>query len=279
MAEIKICISDIVNKMEPEEKGAIKGILLYGKKFQKKVGEIISSQDALRKYVKDVDGDWVSIKLEEAFKEGTGVMDVFKNISNNYGKQLDIIIKDVLVKSLKTTKPMFSKDINTVEGTLQREGWIAEKLMDSLILNIDDDAKKEIVKQIGEMLNEKGVDPGQAAQASAALLTGGLTAAKAVLGFNFHILVAQISNLIVRMLANRGLSLAVNAALQRSVVGFLFLPIGWTITAVTSLPLITTLINPRGYDKYIPAVFLIGINRLSELDKQERDNVFSNNLV
>jgi len=34
--------------------------------------------------------------------------------------------------------------------------------------------------------------------------------------------------------------------------------------AITALPLITSLINPRGYDKYIPAVFIIGLTRISQ---------------
>jgi hypothetical protein len=65
------------------------------------------------------------------------------------------------------------------------------------------------------------------------------------------------------MLVGRGLSLVANAALQR-VVGVLFGPIGWIITVVLMLPLIPALVNPRGYDKFIPAVFVIGITRLSQ---------------
>ncbi|AEF81220.1 hypothetical protein [Leadbettera azotonutricia] len=53
------------------------------------------------------------------------------------------------------------------------------------------------------------------------VLTGGLTAARAVLGFNFHIIVAQIANLIVCMMVGRGLTLAANAALQKF-AGLLF---------------------------------------------------------
>jgi hypothetical protein len=72
------------------------------------------------------------------------------------------------------------------------------------------------------------------------------------------------------MLVGRGLSLVANAALQR-VVGVLFGPIGWIITAVLTLPLIPALVNPRGYDKFIPAVFVIGITRLSQTDYEKYD--------
>jgi uncharacterized protein YaaW (UPF0174 family) len=47
-------------------------------------------------------------------------------------------------------------------------------------------------------------------------------------------------------------------------LNLLFGPIGWIITAITALPLITSLINPRGYDKFIPAVFILGVTRLSQ---------------
>jgi len=269
MAKHQECISSVINNMEDEEKGMLKCVLCYGKNLQEEAGKIINSPDKLKKYGADVTSDWVSTQLEDIFTEGIGIVDVFKDISYNYGKQLDVTINEVLVKSLKVTKPIFSKDASTVAGAIQREGWIAEKLMDSLITNMDEDARKELVNQIGEMLKEKGIDASKAAQASTAILTGGLTAARAVLGFNFHILVAQIANLIVRILVGRGLTFAANAALQRF-IGFLFGPIGWIITAITALPLLTTLINPRGYEKYIPAVFIIGVTRLSQNDINEK---------
>jgi uncharacterized protein YaaW (UPF0174 family) len=263
MAKHQDCITGVINKMGPEEKGMLKCILLYGKKLQEEAGRIISSPEELKNFGRDVSAEWVSTELEDIFTEGIGILDVFQDIAFNYGKQLDVTINDVLVKSLKVPKPMFTKDVGTIEGAIQRERWIAEKLMDSLIMNMDENARKEMAKQIGELLKEKGIEAGQAAQASAAILTGGLTAAKAILGFNFHVIVAQIANLIVRMLVGKGLTLAANAALQRF-VGLLFGPIGWIITGIMSLPLITTLINPRGYDKYLPAVFVIGVTRISQ---------------
>lgn len=72
------------------------------------------------------------------------------------------------------------------------------------------------------------------------------------------------------------MTFAANAALQR-VVGLLFGPIGWVIMGITTFPLITSLVNPREYDKYIPAIFIIGITRMSQNAKQERDIILSNN--
>ena len=39
--------------------------------------------------------------MNEAFELGVGVMDIFKDIPDNYGKQLDMVINEVLVKALK----------------------------------------------------------------------------------------------------------------------------------------------------------------------------------
>jgi len=272
MAKIEDCISTVINKMEAEEKGILKCVILYGKKLQIKAGEIINSTEELKQFGNDVTTEWVSKELENIFTEGIGLVDVVRDIAYNYGKELDITINEILVKSLNATKPIFSKDLGTLEGAIQREEWIAEKLMDAIIANMNEDVKQEFAKQIGKILKEKGIDPGKAAQASAALLTGGLTAAKAIMGFGFHKMVAVIANLIVKMLVGRGLSIAANAALQR-VVGFLFGPIGWIIAAITALPIITTLINPREYDKFLPAVFIIGITRISQNNEGQTETM------
>jgi len=271
MAKHQECISAVIEKMEADERGMLKCIMENGKKIKENeaLKTMLDSTEALKKHGKDVTADWVSVQLEDIFTEGFGFMDVFKGISHNYGKQLDVTINEILVKSLKVSKPIFSKNADTVEGAIQREIWIAEQLMDSIIKNMDDEVKKEFAKQIAETMKEKGIDPAKAATASTALLTGGLTAARAVMGFGFHKMVAIIANLIVKMLVGRGLSIAANAALQR-MVGLLFGPIGWIITAVLTLPLIPALVNSRGYDKYIPAVVVIGITRLSQSDGDER---------
>ena len=94
-------------------------------------------------------------------------------------------------------------------------------------------------------------------------MTGGLTAARSVMGFQFHILTAQIANIVVKSIAGRGLAFAANQVLQKP-VSVLFCPVGWIITIIGGLSLITSLSNPRAYDKYIPAVFLIGSARLAQ---------------
>ena len=251
--------------MRPDEKGMLKLIMEYGKKINddEDLKTMFNSTKELKKYGKDVTPGLVLSQLDDIFTEGFGIIDDLKYISGNYGKQLDITINKVLVKSLKVSKPVFSEDADTVKGAIQRETWITEQLMDSFIKSMDDDIKEEFEKEIAKTMKRKWIAPSKATEVSAALLHGGLTTARAIMGFGFHKMVAIIANRIIKMLVGRGLSLAANAALQRT-VGILFGPIGWIITAVLTLSAIPSLINPRGYDKYIPAIFLIGIKRLSQ---------------
>ena len=126
---------------------------------------------------------------------------------------------------------------------------------------LPEDAKRELAKEIGALLQKAGVDKAKAAKTIETITLGGITAAKAILGFQFHILLAQLSNLLFRSLVGRGLSLAANAALQRF-AGLFFGPVGWVITILLLIPTITGLIFPRELDKYIPAVFIIGLKRM-----------------
>jgi len=263
------CFASVVYKMEDEERGMLKCVLSFkGKNFKKEAGDIVGSSERLKEFGKDVTGDWVAERLGEIFTEGTGFVDTVTSTQYNYGKQLDIVINKILVKSLKVSKPFFSKAADTYEGAVQREKWIVQKLMDSIIDNMDENEKKEFVKQVEEMIKEKGLDAVKATQASAALLTGGLTAAKTVMKFGFHKMVAITANLIVRVLTGKGLSFAANAALQR-MCGVLFGPIGWAISVATILPSIPSLVNPRDYGRYIPAIFIIGAARLSQNDDKK----------
>ncbi len=264
MIELDKTIEPVLAKMSDEEKGLLRCILTYGKDVNNKASDIINDRKKLADYSKRFFTYTIPESLNMAFETGTAFKDyVINNIHNNYGKQLDMVINEVLVTSLKVTKPMFSAGIDEEKGVLQRENWITEKIMDSMITSMDEDARKEFVNQVEKMLKEKGIDAAKASKTSAVILTGGLTAAKKILGFQFHILVAQVSNLVVRMIAGRGLSLAANAALQKFVAAF-FGPIGWLITIFGGIGIISSLINPREYDKYIPCIFIIGAARIAQ---------------
>ena len=61
---------------------------------------------------------------------------------------LDMAIKEVLVKALHVSKPIFSTDSKTYEGAVQREGWIAENFLNSMITNMGEDERKAFTKQV-----------------------------------------------------------------------------------------------------------------------------------
>lgn len=258
------CIKSVVQSMSNEEKGMLRIFLEFGKKAEKKAGDILNSQSELSSYGKTVTAEWVANEINTSFQEGMGISDVIKGKFDNYGKILDSIIKDVLVKSLKLSKPIFSSDSSSYEGAIQREEWITENLLNSMIVELNEDKRKELSKQVEQLLREKGIAADKAANAGAAIFQGGLTAARSIMGFNFHIVVAQVANTVVRTIAGRGLSFAANAAMQQWVKVLFGGVFGWMFTVVLTLPLLTSLINPREYDKLIPAVFVIGCARLSK---------------
>lgn len=262
--EVIDCIESVVSNMSDEEKGMLKVILKYGKKAEKEAGSILNSQQELSSYGKSVTPKWVADEITYAFQQGAGIVDVVSGKYGNYGKMLDMAIKEVLVKTLHISKPIFSADSKTYEGAIQREGWITENLLNSMITNMGEDERKAFTKQVEQLLRAKGISAGKATQAGAAIFQGGLTAARAVMGFNFHILVAQVANLVVKAIAGRGLSFAANAAMQHWVKILFGATFGWIFTAILALPLLTSLIYPREYDKLIPAVFIIGVSRLSK---------------
>lgn len=267
MQRYRNCIESVIGRMNPDEKGMLKCIILRGNESQGKTEKIMDSPSELKAFGQDVTSNWVADKLDDIFTQGIGFRDALKGISRNYGKQLDITIKEVLVKSLKVPRPIFSKGADSEEGAIQRERWITEKLMDSFIMSMDEDARRELAKQIDGLLKGKGVDALKATQTSTALLTGGLSAARAILGAKFYILIAPLANLLARLagpLSETWVYFATGRFLW-----FLAGPIGWAITAVTALPLLTSLINQRRYDKFIPAVFIIGLARIAQSNEQD----------
>lgn len=167
--EVIDCIESVVSNMSDEEKGMLKVILEYGKKAEKEAGSILNSQQELSSYGKSVTPKWVADEMTYAFQQGAGIVDVVSGKYGNYGKMLDMAIKEVLVKAFHVSKPIFSSDSKTYEGAVQREGWIAENLLNSMITNMGEDERKAFTKQVEQLLRAKGISAGKAAQAGAAI--------------------------------------------------------------------------------------------------------------
>ncbi|MGE0827592.1 MAG: hypothetical protein AB7G75_35805 [Candidatus Binatia bacterium] len=194
--------------------------------------------------------------MNPAFESGSGLLDALAGRFDDYGAQLDYVINKVLAKALKVARPLFDEPPDSFTGALLREQWITEKLLEALWDRLPEEAKRDIAKKTEELLKRTGVDPALAGRAAGGLLTGGFSAARLILGFRFHILLAQLANLLIP-----SLSLATNAALQRF-AGLLFGPWGWIISIVLLVPTLIGWLFPRELDKYIPAVFVMGVRRL-----------------
>lgn len=266
MLDYQDCIAPVIAKMSPEEKGLLKSALVYGYNSNAKTEQLIDSPCELRKFGQDISSYWVAEELNDLFSQGLGFRDALHGISENYGKQLDKTIKEVLVKSLKVPKPKFSHIATSKEGALQRERWLTEQLIDSFIMNLNEGARQKLLQQINSLLKEQGIDILKATQVSTALVTGGLAVARSILGAKFYILIAPLANLLARLagpLSETWVYFATGRFLW-----FLSGPVGWAITAATTLPLLTSLINKRRYDKFIPAVFIIGLARIVQSNGQ-----------
>lgn len=270
MAKIRTCIKPILSRLSNEELGLIRIILEYGKKSEEKLGKEISNPSVLQEWSLKGNMDSIPDELALHFQEGFGIADAFKGIDSDYGKQLDYVIRKILIKSLKVTKPVFSSSADTKKGALEREDWITTKFMESMWDKLPEEAKEEIASSIEHILRDKGIAGDKAARAATGLLAGGLAGARAILGFQFHILLAQFANIIVKTIAGRGLALAGNAALQRIAGLLLGGPYAWIIAGLLLLPTVTGLLMPRALDKYLPVVFIIGLKRIS-LDEGSKD--------
>ncbi len=261
MATITDCIDEILKQMSPEEIGLIRAILEYGKNVTKELGQSLTDPVTLRKWgTRNYDMS-IPENLEFCFQSGFGIADAIAGRSEEYGAQLQYVIDKLLVKALNVSAPLFGKPLQERAGALQRERWITEKLLEAMWDKLPDDAKRELAGQIEELLKRAGVDATKAARAAAGLATGGLTAARAILGFQFHILLAKLSNLLVQAAIGRGIGFAANAIMQR-IAGILLGPIGWLITVIFLIPTVLDLLLPRELDKYVPAVFVVGLKRL-----------------
>ena len=252
-------IDEVVSKMSLAEKGFLNLVLIHGKNLQNTHGNKLSETSFLE-YYGNVSSQDISTKINNAYISGIGLWDAITEKEFDYGLQVDDVIRNVLVKGLKTVNPSFKDNYGSKEGCLSREKWITEKMLEKMWESMPEEAKKEIAEEIRQVLLEKGIEPSKATQASMAILYGGLTAAKAILGFQFHIILTQVSNIILKLLVGKGLTFAGNALMQK-LAGLFFGPIGWFVTAVLFIPMITDFFNSREYDKIIPAIFLIGLKR------------------
>lgn len=262
-------ITSVINRMGDMEKGLLKAQLLYGKKAEKKLGDMLGSPEKLAEYGQDVTGEWAAAMLEKTFTEGTGFVDALNGRSFNYGKQLDVAINKHIAKSLKLPKPKFAKDAGTVEGAIERETWITEKIVEKFVSNMTEDERRVLAEYIYEELRNEGYDLGT--DFVTAFAAGGMAMAWQKGGFKPYIFMSKLIRKIGMFLFNKPLPFVVYKTMStvaKRVFNFALPVVGIIFTAKMFYDL-PGLINPREYDKFIPAVLIIGLSRFSQDDSLE----------
>ncbi|MDF2502336.1 MAG: hypothetical protein K0Q77_3050 [Anaerosporomusa subterranea] len=95
MPKYRDSIESVIDRMNPDEKGMLKCVILYGSKLQGKTERIMDSPSELKTFGQDVTSDWVADKLDDIFSQGNGLRDalqVFQEITvNNWIKPLKML--------------------------------------------------------------------------------------------------------------------------------------------------------------------------------------------
>ena len=259
-------ISSVIEKMNAEQKGILWLYLEHGRDVNDYAGSTLKSPEQLRSIGETITAHKIASKMFDAIRKGMGVHDILvKCLDEYYGRQMDLVIKEVFIDGMGMPVPSFVNHADTWDGAVERERYIAEKILDKAIESMTEADKGRLSEEVSRVMQSRGISAGDATLASAAIMQGGLTAMRAILGFNFHIYLAIIVNAIVKAITGAGLSLAANAAMHRFAAA-IWGPWGWVIGGIMSLPVLF----PRRYDKYLPALFMIAVARIEQEAESER---------
>lgn len=301
MTTLRECVKPILEKAEKEILEEMFVISIYGKKYlliedesdrenfkreaiEEKVKEFSSNG---RKLTQSAMVDEIIKNMESAIMEGVGFFDIVFRDMDNYARQLQECLKLVAQAYKKEAEKEkdedWKKTIEEVEKKYRElpdyscatakklEDDLVTLMFDAYIRKLPPEKREELYKEVEKVLKENadklGIDV-SGMKIVVILSYGGLIALRTILGFQFHILLAiivnAIWNLTGRLLVGKGLPLAVNAMIQR-IAAVVLGPIGWVIIVITTMPLVTKLLNPREIDKYLPLVFYIYILRYKDL--------------
>jgi len=172
------------------------------------------------------------------FRRGEGV--IYREILSDVCSRLKLPVTE-------------SEDIPAIEVRL-----LAKVLADSWE-KMSDAEKVEFAKAAGPAFAGSGFDPMKMAPAA---LLAALQAAILAGGFAAYQIAMVIANGAARIVLNRGLALASNAAISRA-IGVFAGPVGWVITSILSLPMLT---GPA-YRVTIPAVLVTACLRQKYLNR------------
>lgn len=176
--------------------------------------------------------------IASVFRGGKGVL--YQEILRDVCKKLKIELSS-------------DPDIPTIENR------ILIKVLESAIERMSAAERAELAK----ILEEFGKGKFDAASATAAAIFAAVQAAIAAGGFASYQLTVIVANAVTRTVLNRGLGLAANATLTRA-VGMLAGPIGWSISLLLAVPIV----SGPAFRVTVPAVIFVSYLRQKHLNNE-----------
>jgi len=223
-------------------------ILVYDPKDgNKRISEELSSKENYIKYWPDHNKYWKEI-AEEIQKYGG-------NSIANFFRDTGVLYKEILMDVCDKLKVNYNKNASTeiIENNLLM------KVLEKALEDMTEEERKELLESIG-IKNTTNF--------SQETLLGIFQAVFRAGGFKSYQLTVIIANAILKALIGRGLSLAGNAMLTRT-MAILTGPIGWAITALWTA---FDIAGPA-YRVTIPAVIEISVLRKKYLYDNKVDEV------
>ena len=160
-----------------------------------------------------------------------------------------VLYRDILIAAAKRLKVNFNPKSSVDKIELNLLMKVVEKSLEKMT----DEEKREFAKAMNLKVE----------QLSAAVIMAALQTAIRVGGFEAYQLALVVANALSRALLGRGLALGVNAGLTRMISIFAG-PIGWAITFILTVPLI----SGPAYRVTVPSVIQIAYMRQKYLKDQ-----------
>jgi uncharacterized protein YaaW (UPF0174 family) len=237
-----------LGKMASEDLSDLVYCLTHDKDGQVRLTEELTSSESYKQYYPDHQKYWQLVAAEiQCFGANTFVT----MLRGGEGVEYKEVLTDVCDK----VKVNYSKDSSV------------EKIENNLLMKILTDALEKMSPQeLKELAQASGVD--NTNNITSETMVGIFQTIFRVGGFKSYQLTLIIVNAVLKALIGRGLSLAGNAALTRT-MAILTGPIGWVITGLwTALD-----IAGAAYRVTIPAVIQVAVLRQKHLYEKQAKNV------
>ncbi|QMW16842.1 MULTISPECIES: YaaW family protein [Pseudoalteromonas] len=189
--------------------------LIFDKDGEKRNTESLSGDKAFIDAKGDYSKIWKSIAAELQHYGGDTLVNLIRRTGVTY--------REILIDVCERMKVKTDFDAATIEI----EKAMFAKLIESSWEKMTDEQKKELTKEL--QVDPKLAGPAAMAAIIAAIKLGGFASYKIAL---------IVANSIARMIMGKGLQLAANAGIART-IGIFAGPIGWAINVLITVPAIT----------------------------------------